>query len=530
MIRADQIKLPIDFTDSDVKKGAAKTLGVSVGDIKDIEIIKKSIDSRDKSRIRYVLSVAATLDGEKKYLSRHPNVKAYTPPERQIESIMPKDIPSPSKRPVIVGLGPAGLFAGLTLAKAGLKPIIIERGKSVDEREKSVNDFIETCVLDTQSNLQFGEGGAGTFSDGKLNTGTCSALISVVFGEFVKFGAPRQILYDAKPHVGTDKLRNVIKNMRNEILSLGGEVYFDSRLVDIKTNGNKLVAAVVDTKDKGRWSVDCDCCILAIGHSARDTFETLVSKVAIEQKPFSVGVRIEHLQSAIDRGQYGEQKGLPPANYSLSCHLDNGRSCYTFCMCPGGYVMPATSEENAVVTNGMSYYARDGVNANSALLVGVQPQDFDSAHPLAGVEFQRKYERLAYSLSGSYKAPCQRYEDLVKGRESKVFGQVLPTYPIGVQQADLRACLPDYVTDSISEAVKVFDRKLKGFADGDALLTGVESRSSSPIRIIRNDMGDSSIEGLMPCGEGAGYAGGITSASVDGVNIALKYIRKLFNC
>ncbi len=530
MIRADQIKLPIDFTDSDVKKGAAKTLGVSVGDIKDIEIIKKSIDSRDKSRIRYVLSIAATLDGEKKYLSRHPNVKAYTPPERQIESIMPKDIPSPSKRPVIVGLGPAGLFAGLTLAKAGLKPIIIERGKSVDEREKSVNDFIETCVLDTQSNLQFGEGGAGTFSDGKLNTGTGSALISVVFGEFVKFGAPRQILYDAKPHVGTDKLRNVIKNMRNEILSLGGEVYFDSRLVDIKTNGNKLVAAVVDTKDKGRWSVDCDCCILAIGHSARDTFETLVSKVAIEQKPFSVGVRIEHLQSAIDRGQYGEQKGLPPANYSLSCHLDSGRSCYTFCMCPGGYVMPATSEENAVVTNGMSYYARDGVNANSALLVGVQPQDFDSAHPLAGVEFQRKYERLAYSLSGSYKAPCQRYEDLVKGRESKGFGQVLPTYPIGVQQADLRACLPDYVTDSISEAVKVFDRKLKGFADGDALLTGVESRSSSPIRIIRNDMGDSSIEGLMPCGEGAGYAGGITSASVDGVNIALKYIRKLFNC
>ena len=529
MIRVDQIKLPIDHCDSDVKKGVAKALGISVGDIKSFEIIKKSIDSRDKSRIRYVLSVAAALDCEKRYLERHPNAKAYTPPARQIESILPKDIPAPSKRPVIVGLGPAGLFAGLTLAKAGLKPIIIERGKSVDEREKSVNDFLETCVLDTQSNLQFGEGGAGTFSDGKLNTGTGSALISVVFGEFVKFGAPQQILYDAKPHVGTDKLRNVIKNMRNEILSLGGEVYFDSRLVDVKTNGNKLVAAVVDTKDKGRWSVDCDCCILAIGHSARDTFEMLVSKVAIEQKPFSVGVRIEHLQSAIDRGQYGEQKGLPPANYSLSCHLDNGRSCYTFCMCPGGYVMPATSEENAVVTNGMSYYARDGVNANSALLVGVQPQDFASAHPLAGVEFQRKYERLAYSLSGTYKAPCQRYEDLAKGRESKGFGQVLPTYPIGVSQADLRACLPNYVTDSIVEAVKVFDRKLKGFADGDALLTGVESRSSSPIRIIRNEMGDSSIEGLMPCGEGAGYAGGITSASVDGINIALKYISKIYS-
>lgn len=528
MIRVDQIKMPIDYSDSDVKKGVAKALGVNIGDIKQFEIIKKSIDSRDKSRIKYVLSVAAALDGEKRYLSRRPNAAVYNPPARQIESILPKDIPTPTKRPVIIGLGPAGLFAGLTLAKAGLRPIIIERGKNVDEREKSVNKFIETCLLDTQSNLQFGEGGAGTFSDGKLNTGTGSALISVVFGEFVKFGAPKQILYDAKPHVGTDKLRGVIKNMRNEILSLGGEVYFDSRLVDVKTKGGKLASVEISSKDRGLWSIDCDCCILAIGHSARDTFEMLASKVAIEQKPFSIGVRIEHLQSAVDRGQYGDQKGLPPANYSLSCHLDNGRSCYTFCMCPGGYVMPATSEENAVVTNGMSYYARDGVNANSALLVGVQPQDFSSSHPLAGVEFQRKYERLAYALSGSYKAPCQRYEDLLNGRESHGFGQVLPSYPIGVAAADLRACLPSYVTDSIAQAVKVFDKKLKGFADGDALLTGVESRSSSPIRILRNESGDSSIEGLMPCGEGAGYAGGITSASVDGINIALKYIGKTF--
>ncbi|MDE6275963.1 MAG: NAD(P)/FAD-dependent oxidoreductase [Clostridia bacterium] len=529
MIRVDQIKLPIDYSDSDVKKGVARLLGVNLGDIKRYDIIKKSIDSRDKTRIRYVLSAGVSLQDENKYLSRHPKATLYTPPSRQIESILPKDVPAPSKRPVIVGLGPAGLFAGLTLAKAGLRPIILERGKSVDERAKSVGDFINTCVLDTQSNLQFGEGGAGTFSDGKLNTGTGSSLISVVFGEFVKFGAPPQILYDAKPHVGTDKLRDVIKNMRNEILSLGGEVYFDSQFVDVKTKSGKLTAVEVDTKDRGRWSIDCDCCILAVGHSARDTFEMLVSKVEIEQKPFSIGARIEHLQSAIDKGQYGEQKGLPPANYSLSCHLDNGRSCYTFCMCPGGYVMPATSEENAVVTNGMSYYARDGVNANSALLVGVQPSDFGSSNPLAGVEFQRKYERLAYAVSHSYKAPCQRYEDLAKGRESGSFGQVLPTYPIGVTTADLRACLPSYVTDSIVEAVKVFDKKLKGFADGDALLTGVESRSSSPIRIFRNEAGDSSIEGLMPCGEGAGYAGGITSASVDGINVALKYIRKLFS-
>ena len=528
MIRADQIKLPIDYCESDVKKGVAKALGVNVGDIKQYEIIKKSIDSRDKRSIRYVLSVAATLEGEKKYSARHPKATVYNPPVRDIGSILPKDIPTPSKRPVIVGLGPAGLFAGLTLAKAGLRPILIERGKSVDERAKSVEDFIDTCVLNTESNLQFGEGGAGTFSDGKLNTGTGSELISVVFGEFVKFGAPGQILYDAKPHVGTDKLRGVIKNMRQEIISLGGEVYFDSRLVDIKTSGSKLSSVEVDTKDKGLWSIPCDCCILAIGHSARDTFEMLASKVAIEQKQFSIGVRIEHLQSAIDRAQYGEQKGLPPANYSLSCHLDSGRSCYTFCMCPGGYVMPATSEENAVVTNGMSYFARDGVNANSALLVGVGPEDFASSNPLAGVEFQRKYERLAYAVSNSYKAPCQRYGDLVGGRASGSLGEVLPTYPIGVTTADLRACLPAYVTDSIVEAVKVFDRKIKGFANADALLTGVESRSSSPIRILRDNLGDSSIEGLMPCKEGAGYAGGITSASVDGINIALKYISKLF--
>lgn len=528
MIRADQIKLPIDYTDNDVKKGVAKVLGVSCGDIKQYEIIKKSIDGRDKSRIRYVLSVGVELAGESKYLAKHPKATVYTPPARRIESILPEDIPAPTKRPVITGLGPAGLFAGLTLAKAGLRPIIIERGKSVDERERSVEDFVNTCVLDTQSNLQFGEGGAGTFSDGKLNTGTGSALISVVFGEFVKFGAPSQILYDAKPHVGTDKLRGVIKNMREEIISLGGEVYFDSRLVNFKTCGGKLTAVEVDTKEKGLQSIDCDCCILAIGHSARDTFEMLASKVAIEQKPFSIGARIEHLQSSINKGQYGEQKGLPPADYSLSCHLDNGRSCYTFCMCPGGYVMPATSEENAVVTNGMSYFARDGLNANSALLVGVQPSDFGSSDPLAGVEFQRKYERLAYALSHSYKAPCQRYEDLARGRESHGFGQVTPTYPIGVETADLRACLPGYVTDSIVEAVKVFDKKLKGFADGDALLTGVESRSSSPIRILRDETGDSSVKGLMPCGEGAGYAGGITSASVDGINVALKYIRKLY--
>ncbi|MDE6614899.1 MAG: hypothetical protein K2K24_05255, partial [Clostridia bacterium] len=415
-----------------------------------------------------------------------------------------------SKSPVIIGAGPSGLFAGLTLAKAGLKPIIFERGKCVEERTKSIEKFVSDCVLDVESNVQFGEGGAGTFSDGKLNTGTGSDKINIVLAEFVKHGAPEQIVYDAKPHIGTDKLIGVVRNMREQIIALGGSVYFNSRLADITVKDGRLKSISVQTKDKGLWTVDCDYCILAVGHSARDTFEMLSSKVLMRAKPFSVGVRIEHLQENINKAQYGDTLGLPPATYSLATHLDNGRSCYTFCMCPGGYVMPATSEENAVVTNGMSYFSRDGKNANSALLVGVEPSDFGSDNPLAGVEFQRKYERLAYALTGSYKAPCQRYEDLKDGRVTQRLGEVKPTYPIGVEFADLRECLPTYVTDSISQAVSVFDRKLHGFAHPDALLTGVETRSSSPVRIMRDDNGYSSVIGLMPCGEGAGYAGGIT--------------------
>lgn len=529
MIRIDQLKLPIDYSECDLKIALSKLMGVGVGEISRYEIIKKSIDCRDKRQIKYVFSLAVKLVGESKYAAKRKGVKFYTPPMRSVDDVLPKDIPTPCKRPVIVGFGPAGFFAGLTLAKAGLRPIILERGKSVEQRQLSVDRFIQTCELDTESNLQFGEGGAGTFSDGKLNTGTGSDLIGAVFGELVAFGAPPQILYDAKPHVGTDRLKDVVGNIRKEIIALGGEVFFDTKLVDIKAVGGKLKAVEAHNKQKGVWTIDCDYCILAIGHSARDTFEMLASKTLIEQKPFSIGVRIEHLQKNIDKAQYGDAAGLPPANYSLSCRLDGNRSCYTFCMCPGGYVMPAASEENSVVTNGMSYFARNGVNANSALLVGVQPSDFGSDSPLAGVEFQRKYERLAYRLSNSYKAPCQRFADFERGKVSNSLGEVLPTYPIGVCFADLRECLPPYATDSIATAVRVFDRKIKGFADGDALLVGVESRSSSPIRILRNDMGYSSIKGLMPCGEGAGYAGGITSASVDGISVALKLISNLFD-
>ena len=527
MIRVDQIKLPINYSDGDIMKAIVKVMGVNRQDVSGYELIKKSIDCRDKNNIKYVLSLAVKLVGESKYIARRKGALIYSPPKSKIEQLLPCDIPSTSKRPVIVGAGPAGLFAGLTLAKAGLRPIILERGKPVDERTRSVENFVQSGILDEESNLQFGEGGAGTFSDGKLNTGTGSAFISIVLGELASHGAPMQILYDAKPHVGTDKLKVVVKNIRDEIIKLGGDVYFDTKLTDVKSKDGKLYA-VEATSPQGLITLDCDFCILATGHSARDTFEMLASKTDMQSKPFSIGVRIEHLQRDIDKAQYGSAKGLPAANYSLSAHLDNGRSCYTFCMCPGGYVMPAASEKYGVVTNGMSYYARDGVNANSALLVGVQPSDFSSEDVLAGVEFQRKYERLAYSLSGSYKAPCQRYDDLASGRVSSSFGEVVSTYSMGVCFADLRECLPTYVTSSIVDAVRIFDRKIKGFANGDALLTGVESRSSSPVRILRDNNSQSSIFGLMPCGEGAGYAGGITSASVDGINCALKLISLLY--
>lgn len=524
MIKLNQLKLPVDYSEIQLANAVYQALRVKPSEVASYRIIKRSLDSRNK-QIKYVLSVAVELRQEKQYLAKNKKADIYNSPICTLDELIPEC--KADDRPVVIGMGPAGLFAGLTLAKAGLKPIIFERGESVDERQKSVDEFVRTCVLNTESNIQFGEGGAGTFSDGKLNTGTSSDKINIVLHEFVKYGAPSQIVYEAKPHIGTDMLREVVKNMRKDIIRLGGEVYFNSKLVDIKQKDGALQGVVVKNKDKGLWSVDCRHCILAIGHSARDTFEMLAGKILMTQKPFSIGVRIEHLQDKINMSQYGVHNGLlPPADYKLACHLDSGRSCYTFCMCPGGYVMPATSEEKSVVTNGMSYFARDGVNANAALLVGVEPKDFGSDNVLAGVEFQRKYEQLAYSVSGSYKAPCQRYEDFIKDRCTNSFGEVLPTYPIGTAMAKLSDCLPDYVFSSIGEAVKIFDNKLKGFADGDALLTGVESRSSSPVRMTRDDSGDSSVYGLMPCGEGAGYAGGITSAGVDGISVALKLIQK----
>ena len=433
-------------------------------------------------------------------------------------------------RPVIIGFGPAGMFAGLTLARAGEKPIIIEQGSDCDQRVKDVERFIKTGKLNTRSNIQFGEGGAGTFSDGKLNTGTKDVRARHILNDFYSHGAPEDILYNAKPHIGTDKLREVIKNIREEIISLGGEVRFNTKLTSIVINNNEIKS--IETESDGTKNViETDNVVLAIGHSSRDTLEMLYNKsIFMEQKSFSVGARIEHLREKIDKSQYGTfagNKRLGAAYYKLNTQTSNGRGAYTFCMCPGGTVVPASSEENMVCVNGMSEFKRDAVNSNSALLVSVNPDDFGSEHPLAGIEYQRKIERKAYEAGGSnYIAPVQRVGDFLNKRQSAEFGNVIPSYKRGSNFAQMDSILPEYVTDSMREAITALDRKLKGFADPDAILTAAETRSSSPVRITRNPdtLQSISVKGLYPCGEGAGYAGGIISAAVDGIKCAEKVL------
>lgn len=527
-IKVNEVKVPIVHSDIDIQKSLSNVLRIKPSSIIKYKILKKSIDSRQKE-LKYVYSIAVEVSDVEKGLKKSGKFQTYIEEDFSIDAILKGyNKRSLKYRPVVVGTGPAGLFAALTLAKAGLKPLVIERGKEVNERIKSVETFNKEGILDTESNIQFGEGGAGTFSDGKLNTGTSSPLINTVLNEFVRYGAHSEITYEAKPHIGTDILVNIVKNIRNEIINLGGEVMFNTKLVGLEHSGGELKAIQIE-KEGRKETINTSACILAIGHSARDTFKMLSSEVIMAQKPFSIGVRVEHLQNEISLSQYGQNyKLLPPAPYKLACHLDSGRSCYSFCMCPGGYVVAATSEEEMVVTNGMSYSKRDGKNANSALLVNIEPSDFKSDNVLAGVEFQRKYERLAYKVSNSYKAPCQRYGDLKQNKLSTSFKNVEPTYPLGVCEADLRACLPNYVIDSLLEAMPIFDRKIKGFANEDALFTGVETRSSSPVKIMRDENYSSSIRGLMPCGEGAGYAGGITSAAVDGINTALKLLNTNF--
>ena len=423
-----------------------------------------------------------------------------------------------SKRPVIIGAGPAGLFSALTLAQNGIKPIIIEQGKTVDERKKDVEEFQKTGKLNTLSNVQFGEGGAGTFSDGKLTSGIHNPLCKIVLKEFYNFGAPEQILYINKPHIGTDNLINIIRNMRNEIIKLGGEFLFNEKVTDFEFENSKVTAVICGKR------IETDTVILAIGHSARSTFEKLYEKgVKMEKKNFSIGVRIEHKQSMINKSQYGEitKLKLPPAEYKMAYHGEN-RSCYTFCMCPGGTVIASSSEPETIVTNGMSVYARNGENANSAVLVNVTPNDFKGESPLEGMYFQKDLEQKAFKLGGSnYNAPIQRFEDFENNVKSTHIGEIKPTYKPGVTLSNLNEILPDFISKTLIEGIKYFDKSIKGFAHPDAILTGVETRSSSPVQITRNENKQSNIKGLYPCGEGAGYAGGIMSAAVDGIKCAI---------
>ena len=506
------------YSMEDIRNHITKRLRISPGAVSDIQIFRKSIDARKKDAPLYILTVDADVGPEEKaVLKRCRDVHQ----AENIEYTLPGKAVGKAS-PVVVGFGPAGMFAALILAECGLNPIVFERGGRVEERSSCVNDFFNNRILDTETNIQFGEGGAGTFSDGKLNTGIKDPRIRKVLKTFAENGAPEEILYDAKPHIGTDKLPGTVKNIREKIISLGGKIYFNALVKELIIK-NGAVTGVKALMSGSLNTFFTDSVILAIGHSSRDTFRYLYSLgIPMEAKAFSIGARIEHRREMINEAQYGKFAALlPTADYKLSAHLPGGRGVYTFCMCPGGTVVAAASEKNAVVTNGMSVFARDAENSNSALLVGVTPSDFGCG-ALDGVEFQEKMERQAFELAGSnYNAPAQRVEDFLKGKPSEKAGDVKPSYLPGVALTDLSLLLPEYIYDSMRAGIVEFGRKLKGFDYPDAVLTAPETRSSSPVRIIRNEHYMSAgVAGLYPCGEGAGYAGGITSAAVDGIKCA----------
>ena len=526
MIRVSNIKIYEDISDEEVFKLVLKKYKMLKENVNEWHISKKSIDARKKNDVHYSYSIDIDIKNEDKFLKDKniSRLKSTKSPELQLN--MNKSI-----KPVIIGAGPAGLFAALTFVQNGYKPIIVEQGESVEKRKKSVDLFINTGILNTNSNVQFGEGGAGTFSDGKLTSGISSPYCKKVLKEFVNFGAPEQILYLTKPHIGTDNLVNIIKNMRKYIISCGGQFLFNTKFIDFEAvNNNISKISVLHLDNNCIETIDTNVLILAIGHSSRDTFKKIYEKgLLLEPKNFSVGVRIEHLQSEINKAQYGTitKLDLPPADYKLAYHSISGRSCYTFCMCPGGVVMPSSSEQNTIVTNGMSYFARDGENANSAVLVNVMPSDFSTSSPLAGIDFQKNLEEKAFILGGSnYFAPVQRFEDFDNNVKSEFIGSVKPSYKPGFTLSNLNDIMPDFVSSTLKEGIKYFDTKLHGFANPDSILTGMETRSSSPVRILRDENLVSNINGIYPCGEGAGYAGGIMSAAVDGIKCAIAAIEK----
>lgn len=540
MIRINQLKLDVRHTEADLKTKVCKTLRIREDALISCTIKKQSLDARKKPQLSYVYTVDATVKNEqeitKRMKKRKPSNIQFQPQEK-IYSVQVFGARTLNHRPVVIGTGPAGLFCGYELARLGYRPVLLERGASVEERIKDVEEFWASGVLDPDSNVQFGEGGAGTFSDGKLNTMVhdSQGLGARVFEIFVENGAPKEILYQSKPHIGTDILADVVKNMREYIISRGGEVRFRSQVTDIivKREGNddKLCALEVrrpgdrdHIPEKGR--LETEIAVLAIGHSARDTFAMLSDRgIPMEAKAFAVGVRVEHPQRMIDLAQYGvwDDPDLPPAAYKLTANLRSGRGVYTFCMCPGGYVVNASSEENRLAVNGMSYHARDGVNANSAVVVTVTPADYVKyvkEHVLAGVEFQRRLEEAAYRAGGG-RIPVQLFEDFCSGRPSAAHGDILPQTKGSYAWGNVRAIFPEELAESLEEGIRSFGERLKGYDRPDAIVSGVESRTSSPVRILRdNNSMQSRTAGLYPCGEGAGYAGGITSAAIDGLKIA----------
>lgn len=523
MIAIGNLKLRPGEPEEALKAQAAKALRVPEREISDWRIVKKSLDARKKPDVRWVCTVAVSLRGdESAALARCKTARRYVPFVYDIPKV------TADTRPVVVGFGPGGMFAALVLAYAGARPIVLERGPDVDTRQKAVEAFRAGGPLDPEANVQFGEGGAGTFSDGKLHTGTHDGRIQWVLEQFARHGAPAHICYDAKPHVGTDVLVGVVKGIRETVQSLGGEVRFGAKVTGLRVCDGRVTGVTVNEAQ----TIETDAVILAIGHSARDTFAWLRDMgAAMERKAFSMGVRIEQRQSDIDRAQYGRDRGrdLPPADYALSCRLPDGNSAYTFCMCPGGYVFAAASEEGGVCTNGMSYSGRGGENANAALLVTLKPEDFPYPGVLGGVEWQREIERAAYAYGGGdYRAPCQLVGDFLADRPSTGPRSVTPSYAPGVVYGDLRRVLPERITKVLAQALPVLGRKLRGFDAPDGVLTAPETRSSSPVRILRGeDLQAVGLAGLYPCGEGAGYAGGITSAAVDGMRCAEAVIKNM---